>query len=203
MTYLPSVGEGTLFDIFLRCPQFSDPLHVFLENLLRGEGPFTEGEREMIAAFVSGINECGFCHATHAGVAEALGIEQGLPGKLLEDADLGSVAPRMRPVLRYVRKLTERPAAVSAEDVRAILDAGWEEDAVVYANLICGAFNLFNRWVEGLGVDADRHYVQATIRQLLQGGYTGVNDMVAKILGNRMQPPYRTPAGAAPAQRAE
>jgi uncharacterized peroxidase-related enzyme len=181
MTYLPSIPGGSLFDILVQYPQFSDPLHVFLENLLREDGPFSPGEREMIASYVSGVNECNFCCNTHTGVAEALGTPQGLVGDLLTDIEGADIADNMKPILRYVRKLTQAPASVGQADVDAILEQGWQEDAVVFANLICGAFNLFNRWVEGLGVDANANYVKATIKQLLAEGYLGVNDMVAKI----------------------
>lgn len=194
MTYLPSIPNGTLFDIFLQYPEFSDPLHVFLEQLLRGPSPFSDAEREMIAGYVSGVNECNFCSNVHTGVAEALGAEAGLVGRLLDDATLDAVPDRMRPVLHYVRKLTERPASVGREDVEAILAAGWDERAAVHANLVCGAFNLFNRWVEGLGVDADTNYVKATIRQLLRGNYLGVNEMVAKVSRRQQEPDYRDPA---------
>lgn len=191
MTYLRSIPDGTLFDIFLQYPEFSDPLHVFLENLLRGPSPFSAAEREMIAGYVSGINECGFCCTTHTGVAECLGTPEGLVDKLLGSADLSAVHEKLRPVLRYVRKLTGNPASVGKADVDAILDAGWDEKAVVHANLICGAFNLFNRWVSGLGVDADPNFVKATIDQLLAGAYLGVNDMVDKIRDEKMAAPYR------------
>ncbi len=194
MTYLPSIPNGTLFDIFLQYPEFSDPLHVFLEQLLRGPSPFSDAEREMIAGYVSGVNECNFCSNVLTGVAAARGAEAGLVGRLLDDATLDAVPDRMRPVLHYVRKLTERPASVGREDVEAILAAGWDERAAVHANLVCGAFNLFNRWVEGLGVDADTNYVKATIRQLLRGNYLGVNEMVAKVSRRQQEPDYRDPA---------
>lgn len=192
MTYLPSIPNGTLFDIFLQYPEFSDPLHVFLENLLRGLSPFSTAEREMIAGYVSGVNECGFCCTTHTGVAESLGTPEGLVNKLLCSADLSGVDEKLRPVLRYVRKLTEKPSSVGKADVDAMLDTGWNEQAVVHANLICGAFNLFNRWVDGLGVDADQNYVKATIKQLLAGDYSGVNAMVEGILAQKQTPDYRT-----------
>lgn len=53
MTYLRFLPDGTLFDIFLQYPQFSDPLHVFLAALLRSDSPFSPAEREMLAGFVS------------------------------------------------------------------------------------------------------------------------------------------------------
>lgn len=141
------------------------------------------------------MNECGFCSTVLISVAEGLGTEEGLVRRLLDDPEVMAAPERMRPVLRYVRKLTERPAAVGQADVDAILAAGWDESAVVYANLTCEAFNLFNRWVKGLGVDADPKYVKATIRQLIDGSYPGVNDMVERINARKAKPPYRAAEG--------
>lgn len=192
MTYLPSIPNGTLFDIFLQYPDFSEPLHVFLENLLRGPSPFSEAEREMIASYVSGLNECRFCCTAHTAVAEALGTPEGLVRQLVDNDDLPGVEEKFWPVLRYVRKLTKKPASIEQSDIDAILEAGWTEEAVVHANLICGAFNLFNRWVEGLGVDASPNYVKASVKQLLAGGYLGVNEMIKGILTNQRKPEYRS-----------
>lgn len=182
MPYLHSLKNGTLFDVFMQYPHFSHSLHIFLEDLLRGESPFTVAERELIAGYVSGMNKCVFCCSVHAGLAEKLGNWQDLVDTFLKGAPFTPENPKLVPVLAYVRKLTLDIDATDQEDIDAILAAGWDEQAVVHANLICGGFNLFNRWVTGLGVTGDRKYVDATIKQLLAGGYAGVNEMIENIL---------------------
>ena len=42
------------------------PLCELTQVLLRGESTLTESERELIAAYVSYLNECSFCTAAHA-----------------------------------------------------------------------------------------------------------------------------------------
>lgn len=182
MPYLESFKDGTLFDIFKQYPQFSHSLHIFLQDAMRGDSPFTVAERELIAGYVSGINKCVFCCSVHTGLAEKLGNWQGLVETFLNDAPYTPENPKLVPVLAYVRKLTQDIDATGQEDIDAILAAGWDEQAVVHANLICGGFNLFNRWVTGLGVTGDPSYVEMTIKQLLAGGYTGVNDMIESVL---------------------
>jgi AhpD family alkylhydroperoxidase len=41
---------------------------------LRGPSPFTVAERELIAAYVSGLNACGYCHGIHRVTADAFGV---------------------------------------------------------------------------------------------------------------------------------
>jgi AhpD family alkylhydroperoxidase len=78
MAYLPTLPEkATLLDIFRMFPQTNRPLLEFHEVLLRGPSPFTEAERELIAAYVSGLNGCRYCHGVHTETAERLGVPQG------------------------------------------------------------------------------------------------------------------------------
>lgn len=39
--------------------------------LLRAPNPLSPGERELIAAYVSGLNECDFCCRSHSAFAAA------------------------------------------------------------------------------------------------------------------------------------
>jgi hypothetical protein len=68
MPFVPSLPKGaSLLDLFKAFPDTSIPLIQFHEALLRGPSPFTEGERELIAAYVSGLNHCRCCHGVQSG----------------------------------------------------------------------------------------------------------------------------------------
>jgi len=53
--------------------------------------------------------------------------------------------------------------------------AGWDEAAVRHAALVCGFFNLMNRWVEGLGIESDAQTVALAGRMLAGEGYAAVS----------------------------
>ena len=55
--------------------------------------------------------------------------------------------------LVYATRLTERPAEVSAADVEALRDAGWDDGEILEINQVVAYFNYANRMVQGLGVD--------------------------------------------------
>lgn len=55
--------------------------------VLRQESEFSIAERELIAAYVSGINNCQYCHGVHSETAKAFGVEPELLESLLEDLD--------------------------------------------------------------------------------------------------------------------
>ncbi len=107
MTHLPSLPpKASLLDVFKIFPETSKPLIEFHEVLLRGPSPFSDMERELIAAYVSGLNRCRYCHGVHTSTAERLGAPPGLASRLVESFDLAAAPEKLRPVLRYAQKLT-------------------------------------------------------------------------------------------------
>lgn len=176
MSFLPShPGPTTLLDVFKAWGPAA-PLIEYHEALMRGPSPLSEAERELIAAYVSGLNDCAYCHGVHEATARAFGIDEDLVGKLIADLDTAPVDGRLRALLRYVRDLTRNPRRVTGEHVRAVLEAGHDERAVVDAAAICGLFNLMNRLVSGLGVEAGPSYFALAARRLFEGGYKGLLD---------------------------
>lgn len=173
MPHLPSLkDQATVVDVMMMTPELAKPILEYHEVLLRGPSPLSVAERELIAAYVSGLNACRFCHGAHTAVAETYGVEPGLLGNLLADSALAPATPRLRPILHYVRKLTQAPASVRPADVQAILDAGWDERTVHHAAHVCALFNFMNRLVEGHGIAPMQPDDNARMAQMLHdGGY--------------------------------
>jgi uncharacterized peroxidase-related enzyme len=179
MTFLPSLpGDAVLLDVFRAYPGTSRPLLEYHQALLRGPSPLTVAERELIAAYVSGLNACRYCHGVHTAVAEASGIPEGTLGALLDDIGAAPVTERMKPLLRYVGKLTLTPAKIIPGDAEAVLAAGWQEQALHDAVAVCGLFSLMNRLVDGLGISAGEDYFQVAGGRLADNGYAGLQDLL-------------------------
>jgi alkylhydroperoxidase family enzyme len=85
---------------------------------------------------------------------------------------------RMRAVLDFVRKLTLSPGKIAVADVDTILAAGWNDRAVHDATAICALFNLMNRLVNGLGVEARGAYTKIAAQRLADGGYAQLLDFL-------------------------
>ena len=66
--------NATLAHLRSQYGELLDLLRPYAERLMRGPSPFSPGEREMIAAYVSGVNSCRYCHGTHSLVALGFGI---------------------------------------------------------------------------------------------------------------------------------
>jgi uncharacterized peroxidase-related enzyme len=143
--------------------------------LLRGPSPLSVAERELIAAYVSGLNACEYCHGVHAATATAFGIPETQLSELVADEELTAATARMRPLLRYVRKLTLTSSRMTPSDAEQVLAAGWDERALHDAVSVCALFNFMNRLVEGLGIEAgEAYFTTAAGRLSSDGGYLGL-----------------------------
>lgn len=151
----PSLPENAhLGDLFAQFPATIAPLLEFHDRLLRGPSDLSRGERELIAAYVSGLNSCAFCLGAHQIYAKAFGIDPALIDALLEDPETAPIEPRLRPLLAYARQLTDEPSRITEGHASAVYDAGWSEGALFDAIQTCALFNFMNRIVEGAGIAA-------------------------------------------------
>lgn len=178
MSFLRSMPDASLIDIFRAYPDFAKPLHEFAQQLMRGPSPFTEGEREVLAAYVSSLNRCVFCEASHTEVAVKYGYDRQLIQHLALDLADADVTERLKPVFRYVRKLTLLPDQVDQADVTAMYEAGWDDTAVSHAALVCAFFSFMNRWVDGSGIQADPAVVRRAGEMLHKKGYAAVIELL-------------------------
>ena len=184
MAYLPSLPEdASLLDVFRMFPETNEPLLAFHETLLRGLSPFTEGERELVAAYVSGLNGCRYCHGVHTATAERLGIVPGTIASLLDGGDAAAIPDKMRPVLNLAKKLTQRANGVTRPDVDAVFAAGWNETAFYHLVAVVALFNYMNRLVEGLGIELNPAYAQAAAKRLADRGYRPLIEMIREPSG--------------------
>jgi len=152
------------------------PLIEFHEALLRGDSPFTVAEREMMAAYVSGVNACQYCHGAHTAAAKEFGVSEQLISDLLKSVQTAGVDPKMVPVLNYIRQLTLTPTKMTQADADAVYAAGWTERALYDAVQICCLYNFMNRFVEGLGLTPIPDQFAMEGRLIKEGSYKGMLD---------------------------
>ena len=179
MTFLPSLPDNAkLLHVFRAYPDTAFPLLDYHEALMRGPSPLSIAERELIAAYVSGLNACDYCYGVHQVTAERFGIDEATLTGLLTDLSTAEVDDRMRPLLSYLGKLTRDPGRVSPVDARAVLTAGWDERALHDAVSVCALFNFMNRFVNGLGITADDAYSAVSGTRIADHGSAGLKNLI-------------------------
>ncbi len=124
----------------------------FTHGVLRQPASITPGFRELIAAYTSYQNACGFCVKAHAAAAAELLGDDTLVWNVLRDIDSAVLPDREKQLLRFVGKLTSDVAGVQADDIDTLHAAGWDDEAIYYAITTCALFNFYNRWITASGV---------------------------------------------------
>lgn len=170
MPFFKSMGE-TLADIVLRDPDTYKFMCLYADKVMRGSSPLTEGQRELLAAYVSALNDCQYCHNTHAYTAQAFGLELTVLEGLVEDVNSAPVDESLKPIFHFVRKLTLSPAKMREADAQAVFEAGWSEAALESALQVCALFSLYNRLVDGYGIKASDRTWRERGRFLKEIGY--------------------------------
>ena len=175
MSYLTSLpAETTLLQVFTAYPDSARPLLALHEVVMRGPSRLTPGEREFIAAYVSGLNACDYCHGIHTVTAAAFGVAEEVLTAAVADVETAPVDDKLRVLLRYVGKLTRRPSTMDDADAAAVFAAGWDERALHDAVLVAALFNFMNRMVEGIGIRPDSAYTRLSGQRLHDAGYAGL-----------------------------
>jgi uncharacterized peroxidase-related enzyme len=166
------VSEESVSAVMQRYPDQGLPMARLTEIIMRtGVCQFSAKERELIGAFASGTNACIYCFNTHKVAAEAFGVDENLLQSLLDDVDSSPVDDRLKPVLRYVKKLTETPSRMVQADANAIFEAGWDEDSFHFTVMICALFNFYNRLIDGYGVRNTAEFRLTAGKGLADSGY--------------------------------
>jgi len=143
---VPGIGSGFIFR-----PETAKPMRELAEVLLRGDNTLSRGERELIAAYVSNLNDCMFCQASHSSFA-ALQLEGGMPVVEQVKCDPASapISDKLRALLAIAARVQQSGKLVSSEDVEAARAEGATDIEIHDTVLIAAAFSMFNRYVDGL-----------------------------------------------------
>lgn len=176
--FLAFVGRATGADptdvLRLLCyrPRFFGAAMAGLaHDVLRGPSEWTVGERELMAAFVSRVNQCPFCAGGHQKVA-GTELDGDLVASVLEDYRTAPIDEALRATLGLLVVVTRDPEAVSGADVDAVRRAGVSDDAIRDALYICMLFNVMNRLANALGFDMpEPRFYGSGVRLLYRRGY--------------------------------
>src|SRR5215475_14496158 len=109
--------------VFYRPDFYGSRAKEFTHEAMRGPSPWSVGDRELMAAFISKVNGTEFCIKAHSAVAQRAYQAGARVSYTLNDLDAAPIEEPLRATLRMVRKLT-REHAVDANEMRAVLAAG-------------------------------------------------------------------------------
>lgn len=154
MSYLPSSPDlANIAGLLAKFPGRGILLFKLLEDIKNSFSPLSTGMRELIITYTSALNQSEFCYNAHKALSKELGIDESVYDQLIADIDSANVDEKLKPILRFVKKLTLTPELVTVTDVNALFDAGWDERAYLDTVCLCAVVNCMNRFAIGMGID--------------------------------------------------
>jgi uncharacterized peroxidase-related enzyme len=156
-------------------PEIEKALNALAETLLRDEdNTLTRGERELIGAYVSYLNDCFFCQNVHGALAgHYLGCNIDEIDAIKKDFYSADLSPKMKSLLAIAASVQKGGKNVTEGQITAARNTGATDKEIHDAVLIAAAFCMFNRYVDGLDTWApqDRQFYVNRAPQRAQEGY--------------------------------
>ncbi|MES9536729.1 MULTISPECIES: carboxymuconolactone decarboxylase family protein [unclassified Actinomadura] len=138
--------------VFYRPDFYGTRAKEFTHEAMRGPSDWSVGDRELMAAYVSKVNESAFCVAAHTATASRAYQDESRVAAVLADLDSAPVEEPLRATLRMLGKLT-REGEVGADDMRDVLAAGVSPRQVEDALAVCAAFTVTARLANAFGFE--------------------------------------------------
>ena len=153
-------------------PEFyGEPMKAVTQEAMRGQSSWSIGDRELMAAVVSKVNECAFCTAAHAAVAKGAYRDEAKVAAVLANIDTAPIEAPLRATLKLLRKQAQQHT-VTADDMRAALAAGATRQQIEDALAVAFAFNVTVRLADTFGFFVPgSEAMDAGAKYLLARGY--------------------------------
>ena len=138
---------------------------------MRGPSDWSIGDRELMAAFVSKVNESQFCVTAHSATSSLWYGDHAKVAATLADLETAPIDEPLRATLRMLGKLT-REHSIDPDDITAVLAEGVSRQQIEDALAVCLAFNITDRLADAFDFTvASPAAMNAGARHLLARGY--------------------------------
>jgi uncharacterized peroxidase-related enzyme len=156
---------------FYRPDFYGAHMKQFTQEAMRGRSAWSVGDRELMAAYVSKVNDCPFCVGAHTATAARACQDGERVAAVLADLDSAPIEEGLRATLRMLGRLTS-DGTLTADDVRGVLAAGVSHQQIEDALAIGFAFNTTDRLANAFAFEVlSQEGFEAGAKYLLKRGY--------------------------------
>jgi uncharacterized peroxidase-related enzyme len=133
-------------------PETAKPLNELAEILLHSENnSLSRGEREMIGAYVSSLNDCFFCQNIHGALAQYyFECDMAFIDNIKKDYASAPISDKLKSLLSIAGSVQKGSKNVTAAQIDHAKSVGASDKEIHDTVLIAAAFCMFNRYVDGL-----------------------------------------------------
>ncbi len=155
-------------------PATAAPIGELANLMLRSNEGLTMAERELIAAHVSYLNDCFYCHESHGAIAVCyLDGDKELVDKVKKDHLNAPVSDKLKSLLTIAGSVQKGGMYVTKNQVDTAKLAGATDKDIHDTVLIAAMFCMMNRYVDGLAASTptDLSTYPLRARQIVENGY--------------------------------
>src|SRR5574339_637244 len=126
-------------------PETAKPLNELAEVLLRADNSLTRGERELIATYVSYLNDCFFCQNAHGGIAQHyLRCDMSFIDSVKNNFQKTPISDKLKALLAIAASVQKGGKYVTEAQVKEARSQGATDREIHDTVLIAAAFCMFN-----------------------------------------------------------
>ena len=175
MPHIP-LAEGLpgIRGLFAFRPETARPLSELAEVLLHQPGTLPPASRELIATYVSALNNCFYCQTAHGAIAaNHLGGNDELVSEVTRDFENADIPAKLKALLAIAAKVQRGGKSVQPKDVERARQHGATDLEIHDTVLIAAAFCMYNRYVDGLATwsPTDRAGYRERAAKVARDGY--------------------------------
>ncbi|WP_153800160.1 carboxymuconolactone decarboxylase family protein [Foetidibacter luteolus] len=155
-------------------PSTAAPIGELADLLLRSNEGLSMAERELIATYVSYLNDCFYCHHSHGEIAVCyLDGDRATVDQVRNDYTQANIPAKLKALLNIAGHAQKGGKYVTAEDVAFAKSEGATDKDIHDTVLITALFCMFNRYVDGLAANTpkDLSTYPARAKQIAEKGY--------------------------------
>jgi uncharacterized peroxidase-related enzyme len=174
---LPETQPGIRSAMAFR-PETARPLNDLVEVLLHAPNSLSPGERELIATYVSYLNDCHYCQSIHGAIAAAhLDGDEEVVRRVKGDFRYAAISDKLKALLVIAGKVQRGGKSVTSEDVAEARNHGATDLEIHDTVLIAAAFCMYNRYVDGLATvqPRDEAMYRERGKMVARDGYVSVS----------------------------
>jgi uncharacterized peroxidase-related enzyme len=155
-------------------PETATPMGKLANLLLRSNEGLSMAEREMIAAYVSYVNDCFYCEQSHSAIVTCyLNDDNKLINQVKKDYEHADISDKMKALLSIAASVQKGGKHVTQQQIDDARNAGATDRDIHDTVLIAALFCMFNRYVDGLAANTPTDlstYMQRE-KQIMEHGY--------------------------------
>ena len=155
-------------------PETANPLRQLAHVLLYEPNSLAPGERELIATYVSSLNDCYFCQTSHGAAAACHLGDSEIVKQVHANFERAPISEKLKRLLVIAGQVQHGGKQVTQAAVESAREHGATDVEIHDTVLIAAAFCMYNRYVDGLATwqPRDEQMYEKMGAHLAHDGYT-------------------------------